>query len=316
MKEKLNYSSESNLATRLNSNQFAITAEITPPISGDADDVIKKVIPLKDTVDAINVTDGPNANVHMSSLATSAIMQRNKIEPIVQITCRDRNRIALISDLLGISALGIKNMLILTGDDPKSGDQPTAKPVFDLKSHELIKIASQMVTEGTIPSQNKKTPNIKSISKNANFIIGAADVPTDNHTKKWSDSLKVKQQSGANFIQTQLCYDMKIIRSYAKLLINEGYTRDMFFLIGNGPLGSVRSATWMRDNLWGVKIPDDILKRLDHANDPKEEGIKICIEQMEEMSEINGISGVHLMAPINTKSIPVAISEANIIRRK
>ena len=109
---------------------------------------------------------------------------------------------------------------------------------------------------------------------------------------------------------------MKIIRSYAKLLIEEGFTCNVFFLIGNGPLGSVKSATWMRDNLWGVKIPDDILKRLDQANDPREEGIKICTEQMEEMSEIDGISGVHLMAPVNAKSIPITISEANIIKRK
>jgi len=315
MDKNHNVAKESNLATRLNSNQFAITAEITPPISGDSSDVFKKIMPLKDIVDAINVTDGPNANVHMSSLAASAIMQRSGIEPIVQITCRDRNRIALISDLLGISALEIKNILILTGDNPTSGDQPTAKPVFDLKSHELIKIASQMATEGTIPSQNTKTPNIKSISKKTNFIIGAADVPTDKYVEKWSNSLKIKQQSGANFIQTQLCYDMQIIRSYAKLLIEEGYTRDMFFLIGNGPLGSVKSATWMRDNLWGVKIPDNILNRLNNAKDPEEEGIKICIEQIEEISQIKGISGVHLMAPLNAKSIPVAISEANVLKR-
>ena len=316
MDKNHNLPTDSNLAKKLNSNQFAITAEITPPVSGDYNEVLKKIIPLKDMVDAINVTDGPNANVHMSSIAASAIMQRNDTEPIVQITCRDRNRIALISDLLGISALEIKNMLILTGDDPTSGDQPTAKPVFDLKSHELIKIASQMVREGKIPSQNTKTPNTKSISKKTNFFIGAADVPTDKYKTKWSDSLKIKQQSGANFIQTQLCYDMKIIRSYAKLLIEEGFTCNMFFLIGNGPLGSVKSATWMRDNLWGVKIPDDILKRLDQANDPREEGIKICTEQMEEMSEIDGISGVHLMAPVNAKSIPITISEANIIKRK
>ena len=293
---------ESSLVRRLFDGQFAITAEITPPVSGSAKDVLAKAEPLKNLVDAVNVTDGPNANVRMSSLVSAAILQANGIEPIAQFTCRDRNRIALLNDLLGASALGIHNLLMLTGDDPTAGDQPDATPVFDLQSHELITFAYEMTTHGIIPSKSVKvtaeglSPNTKPLETPTNFFIGAADTPTAEYSEKWAENLKKKQRTGARFAQTQLCYDMDVIRSYAKLLVEEGMSERMCFLIGNGPLLSSKTAKWMRDNLWGVIVPDDILDRLDQAEDQKAEGIKICVEQIQEMSEIEGISGVHLMA--------------------
>ena len=313
---------ESKLVRRLFDGQFAITAEITPPVSGLAEDVLTKAEPLKNLVDAVNVTDGPNANVHMSSIASSSILQANNIEPIAQFTCRDRNRIALLSDLLGASALGVHNLLILNGDDPTAGDQPEAKPVFDLQSHELINMAYKMTTQGIIPSKSVKvteqgiSANTKSLKTPTSFFIGAADTPTSEYSEKWVQSIKKKNRAGARFAQTQLCYDMNIIRSYAKLLIEEGVAEHMFFLIGNGPLLSNKAAKWMRDNLWGVIIPDQILNRLEQAQDQKAEGIKICTEQIQEMSEIAGVSGVHLMAPINTRSIPEVLAQTNIQNRQ
>ena len=214
--------------------------------------------------------------------------------------------------------MGVHNLLALTGDDPTAGDQPEAKPVFALQSHELISIAYEMTTQGIIPSKSvKKTeegisPNTKSLITPTKFFIGAADTPIAEFSDKWAGSLKKKQRAGAKFVQTQLCYDMDIIRSYAKLLVEEGMTEHTFFLIGNGPLPSAASAKWMRENLWGVVIPDEIIDRLNKAPDPKEEGIKICLEQIQEMAEFEGVSGVHLMAPINTKSIPKVLSEAKI----
>ena len=258
----------------------------------------------------------------MSSIASAAILQANGIEPVAQFTCRDRNRIALYSDLLGISALEVNNILILNGDNPTSGDQPEAKPVFDLKSHELMHVAKMMTNEAIMPSKKtnvndtSNTPETKKLTSPANFFIGAADVPTADFSRKWVEGIRKKHESGARFVQTQLCYDMDIIKSYAHLVREEGLSEKIFFLIGSGPLLSENSAKWMRDNLWGVEIPDQILDRLKNADDSQLEGIQICSEQLQLMSEIEGIAGVHLMAPINTKSIPESIKHAQIKNRK
>lgn len=290
-------------------------------MSASFDELLKRAEPLRKYVDAVNVTDGASARVHLSSLSSAGFLKANGIDPVLQFTCRDRNRIALISDLLSAGAHYINNLLILTGDDPSAGDQPQAKPVFDLKSHELITIAQEMSTNGLIPSKSPNMtnegikPNTKNIESRPQFFIGAADMPTAKFNQKWISGLRKKKASGAQFIQTQLNYDMDIIRSYAKILQEEGFSENMFFLIGNGPLPSARSAIWMRENLWGVIVPDVIVQRLEAANDPVAEGIKICAEQLQELSEIPGVSGAHLMAPINVKSIPASIELASLKNR-
>ena len=313
---------ESKLVRRLFDGQFAITVEITPTVSGCADDVLARAEPLKNLADAINVSGGANANVHLSSIASSSILKANDIEPVTQFTCRNRNQIALLNDLLGASALGIHNLLIRNGDDPTTGDRPEAKPVFDFNSIELIEVAYQMTTRGIIPSKSVKvtdqgiTTNTKSLTIPTNFFIGATDTPRAEASKERLRGIKRKKRAGARFIQTQLCYDMSVIRSYAKLLIEEGLSENMFFLLGNGPLLSVKSAKWMRDNLYGVMIPDKILERLQTAPDQKAEGVKICKEQIEEISEIEGLSGVHLIAPTNTESIPEILYETHMQNRQ
>ena len=311
---------ESSLVRRLLGGEFALTAEVNPPVSASPTELLEKSAPLKGLVDAVNLTDGAGARVHMSSMAAATILNANDIEPVVQLTCRDRNRIALIGDLLGIGALGMHNLLILKGDDPTAGDQPQAKPVFDLQSAELLAIAHEMTARGLIPSKTAKLtnegvePNTKAISTPPKFFIGAADMPTAEIDEKWLAGLRKKQACGTRFIQTQLNYDMNIVRQYGQILVDEGFAEHMFFLIGNGPLPSARSAIWMRDNLWGVVVPDDIIRRLDQAEDPKAEGIEICAQQLQEMAEMPGVAGVHLMAPINVPAIPVAIERANLPR--
>ena len=313
---------ESKLVRRLLGGELSLTAEITPPVSAGPTELLTKAEPLRDLVDAVNVTDGASARVHMSSVVGSSILRAKGIEPVTQFTCRDRNRIALISDLLGVGAQGIHNLLILTGDDPTVGDQPQAKPVFDLKSHELITIAHKMTNLGLIPSKSPNmtnegvNPNTRIIETPPKFFIGAADIPTTTIDEKWISSLRKKKACGTQFIQTQLNYDMNCIRSYAKILNEEGFTETMFFLIGTGPLPSARSAVWMRDNLWGVVIPDAVVKRLEKAKNPLQEGIKICAEHLQELSEITGVSGAHLMAPINVKSIPASIELASLNKHK
>ena len=311
---------ESSLVRRLLGGEFALTAEVTPPVSAGPAELLEKSNPLMGLVDAVNVTDGAGAKVHMSSMAAASILNANGIEPVVQLTCRDRNRIALMGDLLGIGALGIHNLLILTGDDPTAGDQPHAKPVFDLLSAELIAIAHEMTTQGLIPSKAAKLtnegvePNTKAIGTQPKFFIGAADIPIAEIDEKWLAGLRKKQACGTRFIQTQLNYDMDIVRRYGQILVDEGFAEHMFFLVGNGPLPSARSAIWMQENLWGVVVPDDIIRRLDQAVDPIAEGIEICAQQLEEMAEIPGVAGVHLMAPVNLPAIPVAIERANLPR--
>jgi len=300
------------LAMRLDRGDFVFTAEITPPVSASADDLLVKALPLKGLVDAVNVTDGASARVHMSSIAAAATLAANGIEPIVQFTCRDRNRIALMSDLLGASALGIRNLLILRGDDPTRGDQPTAKAVFDMESAELMAVVRDMTTNGTLPSSATNADGDvevidKSLPSKPDFFIGAADMPNGERNEAWLKGLHNKVASGARFIQTQLCYDMDLVARYAAILKEEGITDQVHILIGNGPLPSVKSAQWMRDNLFGVAMPDEVIDRLDRASDAKAEGVRICVEQAELMSAIAGISGVHLMAPVNAGSIPAVI---------
>jgi methylenetetrahydrofolate reductase (NADPH) len=300
---------ESRLVRTLLDGHFAITAEIAPPVAGSKDQLLAKGRALKALTDAVNVTDGASAKVAMSSLAAAAILAAEGIEPVLQCTCRDRNRIALQSDLLGAAALGIHNVLILTGDDPKAGDQPDAKPVFDLKSQDVIRIAAGMRDKGKLPSG-------RHIDAPPRFFIGCADVPTDPKAGWKPDALRLKAESGAQFVQTQLNWDLALIKRWMARIVDAGLADRMFVLIGIGPLASARSARWMRDNLFGVNVPDAIIERLEKATDPKREGVLICAEMMQSLAEVKGVTGVHLMAPVNPSDIPAAIDESRLLSRR
>ncbi len=293
---------------RLRAGRFVITAEITPPVSASREDLLVKALPLKGLADAVNVTDGAGARAHMSSLAAASILIENGIEPIVQFTCRDRNRIALQSDLLGAAALGVRNMLMLRGDDPKAGDQPDAKPVFDLESRQLMQTAVGIRDRGELPSGRK-------VAGKAQFFIGAADAPLDPKPDWKPTSLKQKIEAGAQFAQTQFCMDPAIVHRYMRRLEEEGLGGKLYFLIGIAPLRTAKSASWMREHLFGTIISDEIVRRMESAADPESEGRKIAVELIAQLAAIPGVSGAHVMAPNNEKALPEVLAAASSLGR-
>lgn len=297
----------SNLQARLKSGDFVVTAEITPPVSTDPAEFLSRAMPLKGLVTAVNVTDGAGAKVHLSSLAAAHFLVQNGIEPIFQMTCRDRNRLALQGDILGAVSLGIRNMLMLAGDDPKAGDQPEAKPVFDLDSKTLLAMAHRMRTEQKLPSGTEVKGGVK-------LVLGAADVPIDPPAGWEPRSLQAKVAAGADFVQTQFCMDLGVVRRYAARLKEFGIRIPM--LIGVAPIPSARSARWMREKLYGSLIPDAIVERLEKAADPKREGRRICVEVLQQLADTPGVAGAHVMAPMNFSEIPAAIEESGVTFKK
>jgi methylenetetrahydrofolate reductase (NADPH) len=239
----------------------------------------------------------------MSALAGASLLLQAGIEPILQMTCRDKNRLALQSEMMGAAALGIRNLLLLSGDDPKSGDQPDTKPVFDVDSRTLIDTARRLRDDGTLPTGRK-------VSGKAEFFIGAADMPIDPPPGWQPTSLAAKVAAGAQFAQTQFCMDAAIARRYVAALESAGITGKLALLIGVNPLRSAKSARWMKHHLYGTIIPDAFIARLEQAADPAREGLRICVELIEELSTIRGVAGVHIMAPGNDAAIPEAIKGA------
>jgi methylenetetrahydrofolate reductase (NADPH) len=296
----------SKLSDAIATGKFAITAEISPPLSADPYDLLSKASVLKGHVDAANVTDGASARTHMSSVVAASLLLQIGIEPVLQFTCRDRNRIALQSDLLGGAAMGVENLLILRGDDPSAGDQPDAKPVFDYESRDLMECAARMRDMGVLPSGREiKTP--------PKFFIGGADTPMDPADDRWKpDGLLAKVEAGAGFFQTQFCFDTDMVQSYAAGLVEYGIVEKAGVLIGIGPLASAKSARWMRENLWGTTIPDTLIDRLEGAADQKAEGTAICAELIAAYADIEGIAGVHLMAPLGIEAVPLAIEKSGV----
>jgi methylenetetrahydrofolate reductase (NADPH) len=297
----------SNLHARLQSGDFVVTAEITPPVSTDPAEFLTRAMPLKGLATAVNVTDGAGAKVHLSSLAAAHFLVQNGIEPIFQMTCRDRNRLALQGDILGAEALGIRNMLMLAGDDPKLGDQPEAKAVFDLDSKGLLAMADRMRREHKLPSGT-------SIAGKLSIVLGAADVPLDPPPGWEPKSLRAKIEAGADFVQTQFCMDVGVVRRYAARLMEAGIRTPV--LIGVAPIPSARSARWMREKLFGTLIPDAIVSRLEGAANPKREGRRICVEVLQQLAEIPGVAGAHVMAPMNFAEIPFVIEESGVTLKK
>lgn len=290
------------LRGRLAAGEFAITAEITPPVSADPETLLEKARPLKGLADAVNVTDGASAKPHLDTLTAAGLLLRAGIEPVLQITCRDRNRIALQSLLIGAAAQGIHNVLVLTGDDPRAGDQPDTKPVFDLNSNALL-------TTARVMRERHELPTGKSIGGELDFFLGCADMPIDPPADWQPSALAKKIESGAQFAQTQFCMDAAVVERYMGRLEQAGVLSRIRILIGIAPLASARSARWIRDKLHGSIVPESIIERLDAAADPRAEGQRICVELMHALSKIRGVAGVHIMAPLNDAAIPIVIRE-------
>jgi methylenetetrahydrofolate reductase (NADPH) len=242
------------LERSLQNGDFVVTTELTPPVSTDPAAFVASALPLKGLATAVNVTDGAGAKVHLCSLVASYWLLKNGIEPILQMTCRDRNRIALQGDLLGAAALGIRNVLALSGDDPQAGDQPEAKPVFDLDSAALLAIAHRMRSRRELPSGTR-------ITGKAGFLLGAADAPIDPPPGWHPQSLLAKAAAGADFIQTQFCMDLQVVRRYAGRLLELGIAQRLPILVGVCPIPSARSARWMKERLRGTIIAQETVDR-------------------------------------------------------
>jgi methylenetetrahydrofolate reductase (NADPH) len=292
-----------NLQQKIAAGQFVMTAEVTPPVTFSRDELLGKALPLKGVADAVNITDGAGARPHMSALMSAAILVENGIEPILQLTCRDRNRIALQSELMGAAAAGIHNLLALRGDDPSAGDQPDAKPVFDLDARALLETARRLRDQNELP-------NGKKVSGRAAFFLGAADNPIDPPAGWEPKSLAGKVAAGAQFAQTQFCMDAGVARRYVARLAEHGLDRKIPLLIGIAPLRSAKSARWMKDKLFGTVMPEAVIDRLEKASDPVAEGIRVAVDLIAEIAQIPNIGGVHIMAPNNDAAVPAVIAEA------
>jgi methylenetetrahydrofolate reductase (NADPH) len=309
LNRNVNQKSQGRLEALLSHRAFVLTAETSPPDAACAAAVLERAGCLKGLADAVNVTDGAGAKAHMSAIACAAILAQNGIEPVLQFTVRDRNRLALQGDLIGAAALGIPNILCLHGDDPKSGDQPDAKPVYDIDSRALMTTARDLRDEGRLPSS-------KAVSPAPRLLIGAADTPQDPAPEWKPDGLNAKIDAGADFIQTQYCFDLAMVRRYLARLGDHGVLERAHIIVGIGPIASAKSARWMNENLFGVHIPDAIVRRLEGAIDQRAEGRKICVELLQELAEIDGVAGAHLMAPRQEQAIAEAIAESGLLGRR
>ena len=292
---------KSKLRKLLNENKFVFTAETSPPDSGNKDVVIDDVKCLNGLADAINVTDGAGAKSHMSALATAAILAQNGIEPILQFTTRDRNRIAIQGDLLGGWALDIPNILCLYGDEVKGGDQPDTKEVRDLDTIGILRTAHEIKTKKMYPSGRK-------INDAPEFFIGGADTPFKINNDFDGLNLEKKIEAGVEFFQTQYVFEQDILKNYMLKLKQLKITDKAYFIIGLGVIKSAKSARWMNKNLFGINIPEKIINRIEQSNDEKLEGIKICKELIEKYKSIKGVSGIHLMGYKQEKEIASVIS--------
>lgn len=294
---------------KLRAGQFVFTAEVTPPVSFDRNELLAKALPLKGLADAVNVTDGAGARPHLGAVTAAAMLVDQGIEPILQFTCRDRNRIALQSELMGAAASGVRNLLMLRGDDPSAGDQPDAKPVFDLDPRQLLETARRMRDLGELPSGRK-------VSGSAPFFLGGADNPIDPPPGWEPKALQGKLAAGAQFVQTQFCMDAGVVRRYMARLAEHGLASKLSFLIGVVPLRSAKSARWIKEKLYGAIIPDELIDRMEAASDPAAEGRRICVEIVRELSDVPNVAGVHIMAPNNDTAVPDVIAAArDSIRR-
>jgi methylenetetrahydrofolate reductase (NADPH) len=302
-------SAVSELQKRLRDGSFVVTAELSPPVSADPSEFVESALALRGLVTAVNVTDGAGSKAHMSSLAAAYFLVRKGVEPILQMTCRDRNRIALQAELLGAAALGIRNILALRGDDPKLGDQPDAKPVFDLDTAALLATAHRMRSEGRLPSGTE-------IKSPVSFVLGAAELPVDPPAGWRPEGLLSKMHAGAEFIQTQFCMDPEAVRRYAARLLELGVAQRLPILIGVAPIPSARSARWMKEKLYGAMIPERIVERLERAADPKAEGRRICIELLQQLAETPGVAGAHVMAPAFHSAIGPVIEASGVAGAK
>lgn len=300
------HSSRGRLERVLRRGEFAVTAELNPPDSADPEDVYRRASIFEGWVDGINATDGSGAHCHMSSVAICALLTRVGYSPVMQISCRDYNRIAIQGNVLGAAALGVCNVLCLTGDGVQCGDHPEAKPVFDLDSTSLLQTIRTMRDERRFLSGRK-------ITTSPDVFLGAAENPFAPPYEFRPIRLAKKVAAGAQFCQTQYCFDVALLERFMASVRDMGLDKRCFIMVGVGPLASARTARWMRANVAGVHIPDAIIARLEGAKDQKAEGKRICIELIQQIRGIRGVAGVHVMAYRQEEYVSEIVHESGVL---
>jgi 5,10-methylenetetrahydrofolate reductase len=298
----------SNLEKVLEGGYFAVTAEVGPPKGTSAPVIQKKGETLKSYCDAMNVTDNQTAIVRMSSLSGCVLLKEMGIDPVMQMVVRDRNRIAIQSDILGAVALGIRNILCISGDHQKFGNHPTAKGVYDIDSIQLVQTLKTMRDE-------KKFLCGEAVSGEVPLFIGAVENPFADPFEYRVIRLAKKVKAGADFIQTQAVYDVGKFAKWLEMVRDHGLDKEVHILAGVIPIKSVGMVRYMRDNVSGVSVPDEIVTRMEDAKDTKEEGVKIILEIIEQLKEIDGIHGIHIMAVAWEDIVPVIVERAGLLPR-
>jgi methylenetetrahydrofolate reductase (NADPH) len=303
--------SASRLAAVLEAGHFALTLEIAPPVGPNRGAIERQIELLRGHADAFNVTDNQSARVHVSSFAVSAMVKQAGLDPILQVTCRDRNRIGIQSDLLGASVFGITNVLALSGDAPIWGDHPQARGVFEIDSVNLVRLLRMMRDDGVLEN-GARIPKLA-----PNFFIGAAANPFAPPHDFRPVRLAKKIAAGAQFIQTQLVYNVPRFREYMKRVVDMGLHEKTAVLAGVGPIRSARAAEFMRDNVAGMDVPDAVVRRLEGLDKEKaaEEGVQICVEIASEVMQMEGVRGLHVMAVGWHSILPELIDRLGLLPR-
>ena len=300
--------SESNLEKVLESGKFAVTSELGPPKSANAENIIKKAQYMKGNADAVNLTDNQTAIVRLASMAAARLIMDEGLEPVMQMVVRDRNRIALQSDILGAAALGVKNLLCLSGDHQSFGNHPTAKNVFDIDSTQLIRAVKDMRDE-------KKFINGDDIKVEPRMFIGAVVNPFADPFEYRVKRLAKKIAAGSDFIQTQVIYDMDRFEKWMGLVRKEGLHEEVYILAGVTPLKSAKAAKAINRFVSGINIPKEIIERMAAAEDQKAEGLNQAVETIEHLKTIEGIAGVHVMAIAWESKVPEIVERAGLLPR-
>jgi len=301
-------SARSNLERVLLERRFAVTAEIGPPKSASAESVRKHAKEMGGSADAFNLTDNQTAMSRMSSIACAMVLIQEGLEPVVQMTCRDRNRIAMQSDILGASALGVRNVLCISGDHQTFGNMKEAKNVYDVDSVQELMILRKMRDEGKLWSGDE-------LEVAPELFLGAAANPFADPFEFRVTRLAKKVKAGADFIQTQSIYDMERFERWMALVRARGLHEKVHILAGVMPLKSHKVALYMKNKVAGMIVPDAIVERLKAAKDPKEEGVRLCVEQIEHLRSIEGVRGVHIMAMAWEEKVPEIVRRSGLLPR-
>ena len=283
----------------LKTKDFVVTAHVNLPQTPDAESVVRQGEILRPAVDAVQLTDNPFAQVHMSGIAAAALLLPQGIDPIVHMTCRDRNRIALQSEFIGAAALGVTSVLVMRGKKIPESKNLKVRNVFDAPAKEFMAFI-------------RKLKDAPTDSLTSDFLIGTAAELFDPSANWTPDNLITKSDAGANFVQTQVCFDTGVVRNYMARIVASKLTHKLNFIMALSPLPSADVALWMRDNVKGALVPESIIKRMEQASDPEHEGIKICAELLQELATIPGVSGANLLTLGNLETIPAAIDASGV----